>query len=83
MMDLFFGMPLLEKQRAERKVGEYWGYASSFTNRFSSKLPWKETLSFRYSGEPQCSNLVQDYCLNVMGEDFRHFGKIAKNIVKL
>ncbi|KAL8229751.1 hypothetical protein R6Q57_014651 [Mikania cordata] len=77
MMDLFFGMPLLEKQRAQRKVGEYWGYASSFINRFSSKLPWKETFSFRYSREPQCSNFVQDYCLNVMGEDFRHFGKIC------
>ncbi|KAF5761459.1 putative ent-kaurene synthase [Helianthus annuus] len=74
IMDLFFAMPLSKKQRAHRKVGEYCGYASSFTNRFSSKLPWKETLSFRYSADPQCSNVVQDYFLNVMGEDFSHFG---------
>lgn len=74
IIDFFFELPLLEKQRAQRKLGEYCGYASSFTNRFSSKLPWKETLSFRYSEDPQCSNLVHDYCLNVMGEDFSQFG---------
>ncbi|GJW43912.1 gibberellin 20 oxidase 1-D-like protein [Tanacetum coccineum] len=78
IMDYFFKMPLLEKQRAERRVGEYCGYASSFTNRFSSKLPWKETLSFRYSADPQCLNLVQDYFLNVMGEDFSHFGRVCQ-----
>ncbi|KAL4562762.1 hypothetical protein LXL04_026792 [Taraxacum kok-saghyz] len=78
MMDLFFGMPLLEKQKAERKFGEYCGYASSFTNRFSSKLPWKETLSFRYSADPKCSNVVQDYFMNVMGEDFSKFGRICQ-----
>ncbi|KAI3743948.1 hypothetical protein L1987_57020 [Smallanthus sonchifolius] len=76
IMDLFFGMPLLEKQRAQKEVGEYCGYTSSFTNKFSSKLPWEETLSFRYSADPQCSNLVQDYFLNVMGEDFSHFGRV-------
>ncbi|KAM0048263.1 putative ent-kaurene synthase [Helianthus debilis subsp. tardiflorus] len=81
IIDLFFAMPLSKKQMAQRKVGEYCGYASSFTNRFSSKLPWKETLSFRYSVDPQCSNVVQDYFLNVMGEDFSHFG--YQNLHKL
>ncbi|KAK1412234.1 hypothetical protein QVD17_33315 [Tagetes erecta] len=78
VMDLFFKMPLLEKQKAQRKVGEYCGYASSFTNRFSSKLPWKETLSIRYSADPDFANLVQDYILNVMGEDFSHFGRVCQ-----
>lgn len=45
ILDAFFGMPFLEEQKAERKCGESFGYAASFTNRFSSKLPWKETLS--------------------------------------
>ncbi|KAI3796583.1 hypothetical protein L1987_39261 [Smallanthus sonchifolius] len=54
IMDLFFGMPLLEKQRAQKKVGEYCGYTTSFTYKFSSKLPWKETLSFR--------KVFQEYC---------------------
>lgn len=74
-MDMFFNMKLSEKQRAQRKLGDHWGYASSFTGRFSSKLPWKETLTFRYSADNiQSSNVVQDYVLNVMGEDFKPFG---------
>lgn len=72
-MDSFFGLPLHEKQRAQRKVGEPFGYASSFTGRFSSKLPWKETLSLRYSAESP-SNMVQDYIINTMGDDFQQSG---------
>ncbi|KAG4138719.1 hypothetical protein ERO13_D07G150800v2 [Gossypium hirsutum] len=45
------GLQLSEKQKAKRKVGESYGYASSFVGRFSSKLPWKETL-----------RLYQEYC---------------------
>lgn len=74
LMDRFFGLPLSEKQRAQRKLGEHCGYASSFTGRFSSKLPWKETLSFRYSAEKSSSNVVEDYFKNTMGEEFEQFG---------
>lgn len=45
-VDVFFSLPLPEKQRAQRKPGESCGYAS---DRFTSKLLWKETLSFRHS----------------------------------
>ncbi|KAF2311109.1 hypothetical protein GH714_019537 [Hevea brasiliensis] len=75
-MDMFFGMPLAEKQRAQRKIGDHCGYASSFTGRFSSKLPWKETLSFRYSDDDQFSNIVQEYFLKMMGEEFKQFGNV-------
>ncbi|KAL3517056.1 hypothetical protein ACH5RR_023958 [Cinchona calisaya] len=76
-MDFFFGKPLQEKQRIQRKVGDHCGYASSFTNRFSSKLPWKETLSFPYCADVQRdSNIVESYFLNAMGEDFSEFGKV-------
>ncbi|XP_004306881.1 PREDICTED: gibberellin 20 oxidase 1-like isoform X1 [Fragaria vesca subsp. vesca] len=74
--DVFFGRKLSEKQRAQRKVGDSWGYTSSFTGRFNSKLPWKETLSVRYSSESQCSTIVDDYFVNVLGEDFREMGKL-------
>nr|DAD48073.1 TPA_asm: hypothetical protein HUJ06_018010 [Nelumbo nucifera] len=73
-MDLFFDMPLHEKQRAQRKPGESCGYASSFTGRFSFKLPWKETLSFSYSAHQQPHKTVEEYFLNVLGEGFREFG---------
>jgi len=74
-MDDFFGLHISEKQRAQRKIGDHCGYASSFTGRFSSKLPWKETLSFRYcAGDHPSLKIVQDYIVNAMGEDFKQFG---------
>ncbi|GMJ01564.1 ARABIDOPSIS THALIANA GIBBERELLIN 20-OXIDASE 1, gibberellin 20 oxidase 1, GA REQUIRING 5 [Hibiscus trionum] len=73
-MDMFFGLQLSRKQKAQRKVGESYGYASSFVGRFSSKLPWKETLSFRFC--PDTQNIVENYMVNRMGEDFRDFGRI-------
>lgn len=74
LMDDFFQKPLAEKDKAERKVGEHCGYASSFTARFCSKLPWKETLSFKYS--PHHHNIVQDYFTTTLGHNFDHLGKV-------
>nr|BAA31689.1 Ntc12 [Nicotiana tabacum] len=75
-MDMFFDLPLSEKQKAQRKLEEHCGYASSFTGRFSSKLPWKETLSFRYSAEEDSSHIVEEYFQNTMGESFSHLGNV-------
>ncbi|XP_042035627.1 gibberellin 20 oxidase 1-D-like [Salvia splendens] len=75
-MDDFFLQPLHEKQRAARKLGEHCGYASSFTGRFSSKLPWKETLSFEYSAKSGDDHIVEDYFTNTLGQDFAHLGKV-------
>ncbi|GAA0142644.1 oxygenase [Lithospermum erythrorhizon] len=75
-MDMFFQLPLQEKQKVRRKIGESCGYASSFTERFSSKLPWKETLSIQYSAEENSSNVVQEYFQNTMGQDFSTLGKV-------
>jgi gibberellin 20-oxidase len=73
-MNDFFEVPLSQKQRAQRKTGEPCGYASSFTGRFSSKLPWKETLSFQFSDEKNSPKIVKDYLCNTLGEDFEQFG---------
>lgn len=73
-MDNFFELPLNDKQRAQRKLGEHCGYASSFTGRFCSKLPWKETLSFRYSADKNSSKIVEDYLVGKLGDEFKHFG---------
>ncbi|XP_022150865.1 gibberellin 20 oxidase 2-like [Momordica charantia] len=75
-MESFFGMKLEEKQRARRKADEHCGYANSFVGRFSSKLPWKETLSFRYCADAASSTLVEDYFVEALGEDFRNAGKL-------
>eukprot|EP01018_Ginkgo_biloba_P018909 Gb_19227 [translate_table: standard] len=73
-MKLFFGLPLSEKQRAHRKVGESCGYASSFTGRFACKLPWKETMSFEYSPTSD----VCEYFVKAMGHEFRDTGNVYK-----
>ncbi|KAF7044775.1 hypothetical protein CFC21_053961 [Triticum aestivum] len=73
-VDNFFTMPLPEKQRALRRPGESCGYASSFTGRFASKLPWKETLSFRSC--PSDPALVVDYIVATLGEDHRRLGEV-------
>ncbi|PKU80695.1 Gibberellin 20 oxidase 1-B [Dendrobium catenatum] len=76
-VEAFFSMPLSEKQKTQRNPGESCGYASSFTGRFSSKLPWKETLSFRFS--PSSSSIVLNYFVGKLGEQFRHFGEVYQN----
>ncbi|XP_010918994.1 gibberellin 20 oxidase 1-D-like [Elaeis guineensis] len=78
-IEAFFSMPLAEKQRAQRKPGESCGYASSFTARFADRLPWKETLSFRFSSSPLSPDIVQSYFVHTLGEDFRHFGRIYQD----
>lgn len=78
-VDNFFELPLSEKQKAQRKVGECCGYASSFTGRFSSKLPWKETLSFSYTAEKNPSEHIEQYFHDRMGEDFAKFGRVYQD----
>ncbi|KAM3356698.1 gibberellin 20 oxidase 1-like [Capsicum galapagoense] len=75
-LDVFFDLPLSEKQKAQRKIGEHFGYASRFTERFSSKFPWKETLSFRYSAEEGSSHIVEEYFQRTLGESFNHLGNV-------
>ncbi|XP_068645475.1 gibberellin 20 oxidase 1-B-like [Aristolochia californica] len=75
----FFSLPLVEKQRAQRKHGESCGYASAFTGRFSCKLPWKETLTFHYSTAPHSpSDMVEDYFVNTLGDEFRLTGEVCQ-----
>ncbi|KAL2892343.1 Gibberellin 20 oxidase 1 [Bienertia sinuspersici] len=75
-MDHFFCKPYSQKQSALRKPGHHCGYASSFVGRFTSKLPWKETLSFRYSADDEDSNMVENYILDLMGTEFQEFGRV-------
>ncbi|KAL3838288.1 hypothetical protein ACJIZ3_022879 [Penstemon smallii] len=77
-MNHFFEQPLQEKERAKRKIGEHCGYASSFTGRFASKLPWKETLSFEYHAQKD-SHIVEEYFHKTLGEDFVHLGKVYQD----
>ncbi|KAL0688406.1 hypothetical protein Bca4012_088083 [Brassica carinata] len=75
-MSRFFDMPLSEKQRIQRKAGQSCGYASSFAGRFSTKLPWKETLSFQFCDDKSRPKNVQDYFCDALGHEFEPFGKV-------
>ncbi|KAF4370018.1 hypothetical protein F8388_015814, partial [Cannabis sativa] len=44
-MDSFFKLPVSEKLRALTKPGSSSGYSAAHAERFSSTLPWKETLN--------------------------------------
>ncbi|XP_031493539.1 gibberellin 20 oxidase 1-D-like [Nymphaea colorata] len=76
-MRSFFELTLPKKQRAQRKVGESCGYASSFTGRFSSKLPWKETLSFEHSTSNP--NAVSHYFKRILGDEFEESGRVYQD----
>ncbi|KAL1196845.1 Gibberellin 20 oxidase 3 [Cardamine amara subsp. amara] len=76
-MDTFFKAPTCEKKKAQRTWGESSGYASSFVGRFTSKLPWKETLSFKFSPEEKShSQTVKDFVSKKMGDRYEEFGKV-------
>ncbi|KAL8140318.1 hypothetical protein V2J09_006339 [Rumex salicifolius] len=76
-LDDFFGLPLAVKRHVRRDLGEHCGYSDSFTGRFHSKLPWKETLSFRFTPQGEeagHARVVEDYFVNSIGPDFAEQG---------
>ncbi|XP_077213972.1 gibberellin 20 oxidase 1-B-like [Tasmannia lanceolata] len=80
-IEAFFKLPLNRKLSAGRKPGSMWGYAGAHADRFSSKLPWKETLSFGYHDNgPQ--HVVTDYFTSVLGQDFEETGFVYQRYCK-
>ncbi|PUZ53638.1 hypothetical protein GQ55_5G067300 [Panicum hallii var. hallii] len=71
----FFRLPLAEKQRARRVPGTVSGYTSAHADRFASKLPWKETLSFGFH-DGAASPVVVDYFAGTLGQDFEPMGRV-------
>ncbi|KAJ0969489.1 hypothetical protein J5N97_022366 [Dioscorea zingiberensis] len=76
-MNDFFKLPLSHKLRAQRKPGSMWGYAGAHADRFSSRLPWKETLSFGYQEEDDdTKHIVTDYFISTLGVEFKQMGLV-------
>ncbi|MQM15370.1 hypothetical protein Taro_048315 [Colocasia esculenta] len=67
-----------QKLKAQRKPGSTWGYAGAHADRFTSNLPWKETLSVEYqhSDAADADPHVVQYFTSVLGEEFRQMGTI-------
>lgn len=68
----FFRLPTAQKMRARMPLNGRWGYSAAHGQRFSSNLPWKETLSVGFRDDD--SNSVVDYFTETLGEDFKEDG---------
>ncbi|KAK6128384.1 hypothetical protein DH2020_037860 [Rehmannia glutinosa] len=77
-MDAFFNLPLTKKLSIKRKPGGLCGYSGAHADRFSSKLPWKETLSFTYkhANEPATGLDVVNYIKYGLGKEFEEAGYV-------
>ncbi|WOL07596.1 hypothetical protein Cni_G16340 [Canna indica] len=56
----FSNLPLSDKMKVPKQSGNTWGYAVAHAERFSHKLPWKETLTFCYDDNKNGEDIV-DY----------------------
>ncbi|XP_027337266.1 gibberellin 20 oxidase 2-like [Abrus precatorius] len=72
-MDTFFKLPVQRKLSVHKKPGSMWGYSGAHADRFSSKLPWKETFSFPYH-DNTLEPVVTNYFKSTLGEDFEQAG---------
>ncbi|XP_061372203.1 gibberellin 20 oxidase 3-like [Gastrolobium bilobum] len=72
-MDAFFKLPIQSKLSVRKKPGSMWGYSGAHAERFSSKLPWKETLSFPFH-DNTLEPVVTNFFNSSLGEDFEQAG---------
>lgn len=74
-----FKMPLVKKMSVGKKPGRVSGYSGAHAERFSSKLPWKETFSFEYSCDDHSQSQRLDvlhYFKSLLGCDFENTGSV-------
>lgn len=69
---LFFGLSKDEKLKAYRIPGNISGYTAGHSQRFSSNLPWNETLTLAYkNGPPQ---VVEEFLTSRLGDNRQNIG---------
>ena len=73
-VDSIFQLPLNRKLGARRKPGGVSGYSGAHADRYSTKLPWKETFSFQYDHSNKSESQIVDYFKSVLGEDLQQSG---------
>ncbi|GMI67594.1 gibberellin 20 oxidase 2 [Hibiscus trionum] len=74
-IDAIFGMSFDKKLSFVQKPGTQVGFSSAHADRFSSSLPWKETVSFKHRGMNSESDVV-DYFTSALGHDFENAGRV-------
>jgi len=73
-MDAFFKLPIDRKVSIHKTPGSVWGYSGAHADRFSSKLPWKETLSFPFHDNNTLDPVVSTFFNSTLGQDFQQAG---------
>ncbi|GMI82952.1 gibberellin 20-oxidase 3, ARABIDOPSIS THALIANA GIBBERELLIN 20-OXIDASE 3 [Hibiscus trionum] len=71
-LNRFFKLPLTKKLRARKTTGAgltTLSYSGAHSDRFSSNLPWKETLTFPFK-----ESTVVDLFKSSLGDDFEKMG---------
>ncbi|KAK7320943.1 hypothetical protein VNO77_30922 [Canavalia gladiata] len=72
-MDAFFKLPIHRKLCVCKTPGSLWGYSGAHADRFSSKLPWKETFSFPFH-DNILQPVVNNFFKSTLGKDFEQAG---------
>ncbi|XP_049379954.1 gibberellin 20 oxidase 2-like [Solanum stenotomum] len=80
----FFKLPLEVKLKVQKQHGSLWGYSGAHAERFTSRLPWKETLSFNFheNGGSNKSGIVVDFFESSLGKEFEQMGLVFERYCK-
>lgn len=74
-MDALFSLPVDKKTSLQKRPGTMCGYSGAHSDRFSTKLPWKEMFSIDYDFDNEEEELrVVDFFNNVVGKGFEKTG---------
>ncbi|KAK7247594.1 hypothetical protein RIF29_42480 [Crotalaria pallida] len=75
-MDTIFNLPMTKKLIAKKKPGTQEGYAGAHGDRYSSKLPWKETLTWIYDYNKESKSQVVDFFDAFFGGELHRTGLV-------
>ncbi|KAH0453519.1 hypothetical protein IEQ34_017843 [Dendrobium chrysotoxum] len=74
-----FDLPFDKKVEAGQRKGRMEGYAVGHSDRFSEKLPWKETFTFVHGFKEDEAGAVERYFQSALGPDFQQTGRIYQS----
>ncbi|OIW00479.1 hypothetical protein TanjilG_05829 [Lupinus angustifolius] len=69
-----FNLPMSKKLTAQKKPDSLVEYAGAREDRFTSKLPWKETLAFQNDYNKDSKSQVVDFFNTAFGVELQHPG---------
>lgn len=71
----FFKQPPGEKLKGKKQCGSLWGYSNAHAERFPSRLPWKETLTFGF--HERCRDpVIVEFFKSSFGQSYEHVGYV-------